>query len=55
MAEESDPKWEGNATVELAGTSAELVWPALEDFCNFHKLIPIDTCYQLDGIPGQPS
>lgn len=54
MAEQSDPKWEGKAIVELAGTSAELVWPALEDFCNLHKLIPIDTCYQLEGIPGQP-
>ncbi|TKY74535.1 Lachrymatory-factor synthase [Spatholobus suberectus] len=54
MAEGSDPKWEGKAVVELASTGAELVWPALEDFCNLHKWIPIDTCYQVEGLPGQP-
>lgn len=54
MAEESKAKWEGKATVEVAGISAEQAWPLLEDFCNLHKLIPIDTCYQVEGIPGQP-
>ncbi|XP_061369617.1 lachrymatory-factor synthase-like [Gastrolobium bilobum] len=54
MAEECEPKWEGKAIVEVAGTSAELVWPLLEDFCNLHKLIPLDTCYQVEGIQGQP-
>lgn len=55
MAEESNPKWEGKVTVEVGGgTGAELVWPVLEDFCNLHKWIPIDTCYQVEGIQGQP-
>ncbi|XP_027356173.1 lachrymatory-factor synthase [Abrus precatorius] len=54
MAEESSAKWEGKAMVELAGTDAESVWPAIEDFCNIHKWIPIDTSYRVEGIPGQP-
>lgn len=54
MAEESSPKWEGRACVELAETSAQQVWPLLEDFCNIHKWMPLDTCYQVEGVPGQP-
>ncbi|KAJ1409813.1 START-like domain superfamily [Sesbania bispinosa] len=54
MAEESKPKWEGKSIVELRSTAAEDVWPVLEDFCNLHKWIPIDTCYQVEGIQGQP-
>ncbi|KAG5031133.1 hypothetical protein AAZX31_06G083300 [Glycine max] len=54
MAEESKPKWEGKSVTELPGTDAEQVWTALEDFCNLHKWWPIETCYQLEGVPGQP-
>ncbi|KAL9313466.1 hypothetical protein ACSQ67_018918 [Phaseolus vulgaris] len=54
MGEESDPKWEGKAVVELADTTAEVAWTVLEDFCNIHKWIPLDTCYQLEGILGKP-
>ncbi|RZC06500.1 Lachrymatory-factor synthase [Glycine soja] len=52
--EESKPKWEGKSVTELPGTDAEQVWTALEDFCNLHKWWPIETCYQLEGVPGQP-
>jgi hypothetical protein len=55
MAEENKPiKWEGKATVEVRGTSEEIVWKVLEDFCNLHKWLPIDTCYKVEGIEGQP-
>ncbi|XP_057424924.1 lachrymatory-factor synthase-like [Lotus japonicus] len=47
-AKESKPKWEGKATVELPGTTAEAAWAVVSDFCNLHKWIPIDTCYQVD-------
>ncbi|KAL4604494.1 hypothetical protein ACB092_10G197500 [Castanea dentata] len=48
-------KWEGKACAELAIPTAQEVWPLVEDFCNLHKWLPtIDTCYQVDGIPGQP-
>ncbi|RDY00967.1 Lachrymatory-factor synthase, partial [Mucuna pruriens] len=54
MAEESGLKWEGKSAIEVAGTGPEVAWAALEDFCNVHKLIPIDTCYQAEGVVGQP-
>lgn len=54
MGEESDPRWEGKAVVELADTNAEVAWSVLEDFCSLHKWIPLDTCYQLEGILGKP-
>ncbi|KAE9594987.1 hypothetical protein Lal_00041221 [Lupinus albus] len=54
MGEESKAKWEGKAIVELAENSAEQVWPYIEDFCNIHKLIPIDICYKVEGMQGQP-
>ena len=48
-------KWEGKACVELAIPTAQEVWPLVEDFCNLHKWLPnVDTCYQVDGILGQP-
>ncbi|KAK7845019.1 lachrymatory-factor synthase-like [Quercus suber] len=48
-------KWEGKACVELATPTAQEVWHLVEDFCNLHKwLTNVDTCYQVDGIPGQP-
>ncbi|XP_054788728.1 lachrymatory-factor synthase [Prosopis cineraria] len=54
MAEEPNSKWEGKACVEIPNTDTEQAWHLLEDFCNLHKLMPIDTCYQADGSPGQP-
>lgn len=56
MAEDTQPAtWEGKATAELKGLRAEQVWPLLEDFCNLHKVLPsIDTCYQLEGVTGEP-
>ena len=54
MEEESKSKWEGKAMVEVVGTGAEVAWAVLEDFCNIHKWISLDTCYQVDGILGQP-
>ena len=54
MAEESKPKWEGKASVKLSAITAEQAWPLLEDFCNLHKLFPLDTCYCTEGTPGQP-
>ncbi|CAK7353152.1 unnamed protein product [Dovyalis caffra] len=55
MAEETQLKWEGMATVELKTPTADQVWPCLEDFCNIIKWIPdMDTCYQVEGEVGQP-
>ncbi|KAM7277150.1 hypothetical protein ACFE04_019016 [Oxalis oulophora] len=64
MAEESQqqqqqqqiqPKWEGKSFVSLTGPKPNQIWPLLEDFCNLHKWFPnIDTCYQVEGILGQP-
>ncbi|XP_034890761.1 lachrymatory-factor synthase [Populus alba] len=55
MTEEAQGKWEGKATVELKGPTADQVWPFLEDFCNLQKWLPgVDTCYQVEGELGQP-
>ncbi|KAL5850502.1 hypothetical protein ACOSQ4_008515 [Xanthoceras sorbifolium] len=55
MAEERQPKWEGKASAEIASLKAEQVWSCLEDFCNLHKWLPVlDTCSQVEGVPGQP-
>ncbi|CAK7353144.1 unnamed protein product [Dovyalis caffra] len=55
VKEETQPKWEGKATAELKGPSADQIWSFLEDFCNIHKWIPtVDTCYQVEGELGQP-
>ncbi|XP_048133949.1 lachrymatory-factor synthase-like [Rhodamnia argentea] len=55
MAEETQPRWEGKAIAELKGPTPDQVWPFLADFCNLHKLLPsIDTCRQVEGVPGQP-
>ncbi|XVE71002.1 hypothetical protein DITRI_Ditri10aG0114800 [Diplodiscus trichospermus] len=55
MAEETAPKWEGKATAELKDSTAEQIWPFLEEFCNLDKLFPtVDTCYRVEGTPGQP-
>ncbi|CAI9093565.1 OLC1v1029096C2 [Oldenlandia corymbosa var. corymbosa] len=54
--EEIMEKWEGKATARLKGVKPEQVWTLfLDDFCSFHKWLPtIDTCYQVEGINGQP-
>ncbi|CAK7353148.1 unnamed protein product [Dovyalis caffra] len=55
MAEETQPKWKGKATVVLESPTADQVWPFLEDFCNLQKWLPgVDTCYQVEGKLGQP-
>ncbi|EOY29780.1 hypothetical protein QUC31_020591 [Theobroma cacao] len=55
MAEETQTKWEGKATAELKSSTAEQIWPFLEEFCNLDKFFPdVDTCYRVEGTPGQP-
>ncbi|XWS72516.1 hypothetical protein CRYUN_Cryun02cG0046600 [Craigia yunnanensis] len=55
MAEQTEPKWEGKVTAELKDSTAELIWPFLEDFCNIDKFFPnLHTCYRAEGTPGQP-
>ncbi|CAJ1973913.1 unnamed protein product [Sphenostylis stenocarpa] len=54
MAEESNTKWEGKVMAELPRTDPQLTWEALEDFCNLHKWFPIETCYHVEGVSGQP-
>ncbi|KAK2392403.1 lachrymatory-factor synthase [Trifolium repens] len=54
MGEESQPKWEGKVTIDATSITAQQVWLVLQDFCNLHKWIPIETCYQLEGIQNQP-
>ncbi|KAJ4708098.1 lachrymatory-factor synthase-like [Melia azedarach] len=47
-------KWEGKSSVEVAGLTADQVWPCLEDFGNLHKWHPsVDTCYLEEGVPGK--
>lgn len=48
-------KWKGRATTELAGPSADLIWPFLEDFFGLDKWFPTLTiCVPVEGIPGKP-
>ncbi|XP_022756354.1 uncharacterized protein LOC111304103 [Durio zibethinus] len=55
MTEETGPIWKGKVTAELKGSTAEQIWPFLEEFCNIDKLFPdVDTCYRVEGTPGQP-
>ncbi|KAF3446392.1 hypothetical protein FNV43_RR11571 [Rhamnella rubrinervis] len=55
MEEETQLKWEGEASVGLEGSAPQQVWGLLEDFCSIHKWHPnLDTSYQVDGVPGQP-
>lgn len=54
MAEEQHSKWEGKTSVDVPNTDMDRAWCLLEDFCNLHKLMNIDTCYQVEGSPGQP-
>ncbi|CAK8568886.1 unnamed protein product [Lathyrus sativus] len=54
MGQESNPLWEGKLTVELPSTAPEQAWSALEDFCNLHKWIPIQTSHYVEGVQGQP-
>ncbi|XP_031277809.1 lachrymatory-factor synthase-like [Pistacia vera] len=51
----AEAKWEGKASVEIAGLAVEQVWPCLEDYCNLHKWFPyLDKCDQVEGVPGKP-
>ncbi|PNX65999.1 lachrymatory-factor synthase [Trifolium pratense] len=54
MGNESQPNWEDKVTIKLPNITSQQVWQVLQDFCNLHKWIPIDTCYQLEGIQNQP-
>ncbi|KAK6912758.1 Polyketide cyclase/dehydrase [Dillenia turbinata] len=56
MAEEAkSSKWEGKTKAEIKGLKVEQVWPLLEDFCSFNKLVPqIEICDQIEGVYGQP-
>ncbi|KAJ8751185.1 hypothetical protein K2173_016366 [Erythroxylum novogranatense] len=50
-----EPKWQGKASAELKGPTADIVWTFFEDFCNIDKWFPnLETCYQLEGVQGQP-
>ncbi|KAH7524161.1 lachrymatory-factor synthase [Ziziphus jujuba] len=47
--EKVDPKWEGEASAEIKGTTPQQVWDLLQDFGNVHKWFPnLETCYLLD-------
>ncbi|PQM34856.1 lachrymatory-factor synthase-like [Prunus yedoensis var. nudiflora] len=41
---------------EIKGQTAEPVWPFLADFCNLQQWFrsTLDTCYPVEGVPGQP-
>ncbi|XP_048133950.1 lachrymatory-factor synthase-like [Rhodamnia argentea] len=55
MEEETRARWEGKVIAELKGPTPDQVWPLLADFCNLHKWLPtLDTCYRVEGVPGQP-
>lgn len=48
-------QWEGKATAEIRGLTADQVWPLIADFCNFHKWCPIvDACHKVEGVDGRP-
>ncbi|OVA05590.1 Polyketide cyclase/dehydrase [Macleaya cordata] len=48
-------KWEGKASANLIGTTADQVWLLCGDFLGIHKwLRGIDTCELAEGVPGQP-
>ncbi|BAT78360.1 hypothetical protein LR48_Vigan04g207100 [Vigna angularis] len=54
MGEKSDERWKGKAVVELADTNTEVAWSVIEDFCNIHKWMSLDTSYQQEGTLGKP-
>ncbi|XP_010249530.1 PREDICTED: lachrymatory-factor synthase-like [Nelumbo nucifera] len=48
-------KWEGKASANLTGPTADQVWPLLEDFFSIHKWLPAcDICERVEGVSGQP-
>ncbi|PRQ27550.1 putative polyketide cyclase/dehydrase, START-like domain-containing protein [Rosa chinensis] len=52
---QAQPKWEGKTSAELKSSPAQQVWPFLADFCNLQEVLPgLETCYQVEGVPGQP-
>ncbi|XP_052209004.1 lachrymatory-factor synthase-like [Diospyros lotus] len=52
----TEPRWVGEARAKVGGGAmAEKVWPLLEDFCGLNKyLSSVHTCYQVEGLQGQP-
>lgn len=45
----AEAKWEGTPTAHLRSSTAEAVWPLLQDFYGVHKWLPtIDTCHKVD-------
>ncbi|WCJ37113.1 Polyketide cyclase/dehydrase and lipid transport superfamily protein [Euphorbia peplus] len=48
-------KWQGKASAEVKGITADQVWSLLADFCNIQKCMPnIDQCVRLEGEDGKP-
>ncbi|KAL4560285.1 hypothetical protein LXL04_032435 [Taraxacum kok-saghyz] len=48
-------KWEGKATAELRSSTADQIWPLVEDFCSLEKWFPtVDACQQVKGVYGEP-
>ncbi|KAJ4841187.1 hypothetical protein Tsubulata_040547, partial [Turnera subulata] len=55
MAEETQPKWQGKAIVELKGSTADQIWPLVADFCGLRKWFPkLHTSDRVEGEVGQP-
>ncbi|XP_073020985.1 uncharacterized protein [Primulina eburnea] len=56
MSKENDPpKWEAKSTAKLSKSTAEEVWPLVEDFCSLNRWLPtIDTCYKIEGSNREP-
>lgn len=53
MEAETESRWEGTATAEITGPTADQVWSLVEDFCNIHKWFPnMDSCRQVEDQPG---
>ncbi|XP_050365728.1 lachrymatory-factor synthase-like [Argentina anserina] len=51
----AEAKWEGKTLVELKTLPPQQVWPFLADFFNLQKIVTdLETCYQVEGVPGQP-
>ncbi|KAI4377086.1 hypothetical protein MLD38_014772 [Melastoma candidum] len=48
-------KWYGCAAAELAGPTADQIWPFLEDFFGLDKWFPtLTTCIPVEGVQGEP-
>lgn len=48
-------KWEGKTLLSYKAPQQMKFGLSWQIFANFHKCFPIlDTCYQVEGVPGQP-